>query len=61
MPDTLKIMDLYELMPGAPPVPRDGWNMEWDGVIGNDHWKFCEAIVRTMEETVKAVLLNATR
>lgn len=61
MADTRMIMELYERMPGAPPVPRDGWGEEWEQVVGNDHWKFCETIVKTMEETVKAAFANAAR
>jgi hypothetical protein len=38
--------DLYRAMPGAPPVPVDGWDEAWGDVMGNQHWAFCEAIAR---------------
>ena len=37
---------LYQKMPGAPAaVIKDGIPT-WDGIEGNEHWHFCEAIVR---------------
>lgn len=38
--------DLYREMPGAPPVPRNGWDEAWDDVMGNQHWAFCIAVAR---------------
>lgn len=40
------IIALYRTMPGAPMPRKDGSCHLWGEVEGNDHWRFCEAIVR---------------
>lgn len=44
-PKTLAIRDLYEIMPGAPPVPQDDGRSLWGEVEGNEHWRFCERLI----------------
>jgi hypothetical protein len=45
-----RIQSLYVEMPGAPFVRfEDGVRM-WGEVNDNDHWRFCEMIVRMMDE-----------
>lgn len=45
---------LYRAMPGAPPVPCDGWNEAWCDVMGNQHWRFCEEIASLIVEAAQA-------
>jgi hypothetical protein len=39
------IIALYREMPGAPTPPRVDGDIMWGDVEGNDHWRFCEAVV----------------
>ncbi len=48
------IIALYRRMPGAPPPPQSGWNVDWDAVAGNAHWEFCAAIVDRMIAVAQA-------
>ena len=36
--------DLYNTMPGAPPVPRDRDGVYWGEVEDTEHWRFCYRI-----------------
>lgn len=43
---------LYREMPGAPPIPhRDGQEM-WGEVMGNQHFRFCEAVARMILDRI---------
>jgi hypothetical protein len=45
------IIALYRTMPGAPMPAKDRGYHSWGKVEGNDHWLFCEAIVRLVFAT----------
>jgi hypothetical protein len=36
--------NLYEAMPGAPPIPRIGEFKQWGFVEDNQHYEFCQLI-----------------
>ncbi len=41
-----QVIKLYQRMPGAPMPPKENGSYLWGDVEGNEHWEFCEAIVR---------------
>jgi len=45
---------LYRAMPGAPHVPNPDGFEQWGEVEGNEHWQFCEEIVRQIINAAQA-------
>jgi hypothetical protein len=47
-----RVRHLYRLMPGAPEAAIEDAYFMWGDVEGNEHWEFCEAIVRMVDRAV---------